>query len=88
MARQTRGQRRARREKQDGAAAEPAATPKRTSRARQQAQVRPSAQPPKQQTGRVREPKQRGRFVRESWGELKKVEWPGRGQVLRAPSSC
>ena len=22
-------------------------------------------------------------FVRESWGELKKVEWPGRGQVVQ-----
>jgi preprotein translocase subunit SecE len=53
------------------------------SRAKQaQAQVRPGAAPPKQQTGR-RESAPRGRFVRESWGELKKVEWPGRGQVMQ-----
>ena len=79
MARQTRQQRRARREEQaqqrgDGGLAERA-------RARQQ-QVRPSSQPAKQQTGR-REPRERGRFVKESWGELKKVEWPGRGQVMQ-----
>ena len=24
-----------------------------------------------------------GRFIRESWGELKKVEWPGRSQVIQ-----
>ncbi|MBA3347036.1 MAG: preprotein translocase subunit SecE [Actinobacteria bacterium] len=52
-------------------------------RARQrQAQVRPAAQPPSSQTGR-REPRARGKFVKESWAELKKVEWPGRGQVLQ-----
>jgi preprotein translocase subunit SecE len=54
-----------------------------TRRARQrQAQVRPASQPPKQQTGR-REAAPRGRFFRESWGELKKVEWPGRNQVIQ-----
>ena len=80
MARQTRQQRRARREQQqqqprgDGGLAERA-------RARQQ-QVRPSSQPAKQQTGR-REPRERGRFVKEAWAELKKVEWPGRGQVMQ-----
>ncbi len=26
---------------------------------------------------------QRGRFVREAWGELKKVEWPNRSQVVQ-----
>ncbi len=39
-------------------------------------------QPASTQTGR-REPRQRGRFIRESWGELKKVEWPGRSQVIQ-----
>jgi preprotein translocase subunit SecE len=62
------------------AAGEPKATQQRA-RARQQ-QVRPSAQPAKQQTGR-REPVERGRFVRESWAELKKVDWPGRNQVTQ-----
>ena len=79
MARPTRQQRRARREQRDTAPAEPKLTQR--ARARQQ-QVRPAAQPAKQQTGR-REPVQRGRFVRESWGELKKVEWPGRNQVMQ-----
>jgi preprotein translocase subunit SecE len=87
VARQTRQQRRARREQGDGAkpAPKPAAEqPKLSQRARaRQQQVRPSAQAPKQQTGR-RERAPRGRFVRESWAELKKVEWPGRNQVLQA----
>ena len=39
-------------------------------------------QPPSTQTGR-REPRQRGRFVRESWAELQKVEWPSRAQVVQ-----
>ena len=87
MARQTRQQRRARRQESDGKAApeQPkAAQPKAAQRARaRQQQVRPGATPPKQQTGR-REPVQRGRFIRESWAELKKVEWPGRNQVTQA----
>ena len=78
MARDTRRQRRAQR-REEGAAPEPNAAPR--GRARQQ-QIRPGAQPQKQQTGR-REPAQRGRFVRESWAELGKVEWPGRNQVVQ-----
>jgi preprotein translocase subunit SecE len=80
MARNTRQQRRARRRQEEGGA--PAAEqPKLAQRARaRQQQVRPGAQPPKQQTGR-REPAPRGRFVRESAAELRKVEWPGRNQV-------
>jgi len=79
MARNTRQQRRAARRREEQAAGE---QPKVAQRARsRQAQVRPGAQPQKQQTGR-REPQQRGRFVRESVAELKKVEWPSRSQVL------
>jgi preprotein translocase subunit SecE len=82
VARPTRQQRRLRREQRDGTAP-PAEQPKLTQRARaRQKQVRPSAEPVRQQTGR-KEPAQRGRFVRESWGELKKVEWPGRNQVVQ-----
>ena len=77
MAKQTRGQRRARREKQ---AAQSGGVVQRA-RARQQ-QVRPSAQPEKRQTGR-KDPVQRGRFVREAWAELKKVEWPNQTQVMQ-----
>jgi preprotein translocase subunit SecE len=76
MARTPRQQRRARRAQQ----AESAGVPQRA-RARQQ-QPRPAAQPPKQQTGRS-EPAERGRFIRESWAELRKVEWPGRAQVVQ-----
>ena len=77
MAKQTRAQRRARREQQ---AAQSGGMVQRA-RARQQ-QVRPATQPEKRQTGR-REPVQRGRFVREAWGELKKVEWPSQSQVVQ-----
>jgi preprotein translocase subunit SecE len=82
VARQTRQQRRARRQEADGKPAPEQPKLSQRARARQQ-QVRPGATPPKQQTGR-REPQPRGRFVRESWAELKKVEWPGRNQVLQA----
>jgi preprotein translocase SecE subunit len=76
VAKQTRAQRRARREQQ----AQSGGMVQRA-RARQQ-QVRPAAQAEKRQTGR-REPVQRGRFIRESWGELKKVEWPSQTQVIQ-----
>ena len=84
MAKSTRQQRRAARRREEQTAGEQPKTaqPKVAQRSRsRQAQVRPGAQPQKQQTGR-REPKQRGRFVRESVAELKKVEWPTRRQVL------
>jgi preprotein translocase subunit SecE len=77
MARPTRSQRRALRRAQAESSSAGA-----VNRARQrQAQVRPGAAPPKSQTGR-REPRERGKFVKESWGELKKVEWPTQKQVL------
>jgi preprotein translocase subunit SecE len=77
VARQTRQQRRARRQQVEGG------EPKLAQRARaRQQQIRPASQPQKQQTGR-REPAQRAKFVRESWAELKKVEWPGRNQVVQ-----
>jgi preprotein translocase subunit SecE len=78
MARQTRSQRRARREKQAESAVAKRAP------ARQQ-QVRPApAQAPKSQTGARRVPGSGSRrFVSESWAELRKVEWPGQGQVMQ-----
>ena len=75
MARETRRQRRDARRGESGQGAV------QRGRSRQQ-QVRPSAQPVAQQTGR-RGPKERGKFIRESWGELKKVEWPGQRQVTQ-----
>ena len=82
MARETRGQRRRAKAKASGKELEPKQKPA-AQRARQrQAQVRPAAQPASIQTGR-REPRERGKFVKESWAELKKVEWPSRGQVVQ-----
>ena len=79
MARQTRSERRARREAQtkSGGTAQ---------RARQrQAQVRPSQTPVKSQAGAQRRERGGGRsFVAESWAELKKVDWPGQAQVIQA----
>jgi preprotein translocase SecE subunit len=72
MARETRKQRRAAR-----AAAGDGASGRRGRQA-----VRPAQQPVKQQTGR-RESKQRGQFVRESYAELKKVDWPSRKQTFQ-----
>ena len=91
MARETRGQRRAKRaaagkssgENAKAANAKPAAAKAGGQRARQrQAQVRPGMQPAATQTGR-RERRQRGTFVKECWAELKKVEWPNRAQVIQ-----
>jgi len=73
MAKQTRQQRRARREQQKNSSLQ---------RARQrQQQVRPAAQTPKSQTGARRAPG--GSFVSESWAELKKVEWPRQPQLIQ-----
>jgi len=79
MARPTRSQRRARREAQ-AQSAQAAQSATQRARARQQ-QVRPGAQPVKTQTG-SKPQRERGRFVKESWGELKKVEWPNQRQVF------
>jgi preprotein translocase subunit SecE len=75
VARETRRQRRDQRK--SSGAPKPAAP----RAARSQPQVRPGMQPTSTQTGR-RE-RERGRFVRESWAELKKVEWPSRSQVVQ-----
>ena len=81
MARAPRSQRRARREAQAQSRTE--AQP-RTDRARQrQAQARPAAQPMTQQA-ETHQRRERGRFVRESWAELQKVEWPTRNQLVQA----
>ena len=83
MARETRRQRRDQRKSSGGKpAAEPKAAAAPRARSRQPAAVRPGMQPASTQTGR-REPRARGRFVKESWGELKKVEWPSRSQVTQ-----
>jgi preprotein translocase subunit SecE len=81
LARQTRSQRRAQRRQQ----AEPTDGGL-TQRARaRQAQVRPSQQPIKSQTGAARSVPGSGgkRFISESIAELKKVEWPNQNQVIQ-----
>jgi preprotein translocase subunit SecE len=82
VARETRRQRRDQRKSSGGKPTpEPKAAAAPRARSRQPA-VRPGMQPASTQTGR-REPRARGRFVKESWGELKKVEWPSRSQVTQ-----
>jgi preprotein translocase SecE subunit len=94
MARQTRAQRRARRQAQADSRAQAGVT------AGQAALPGGPPAPPRPPTARDddrSEPdRERGeivehvpgrgffRFVRESWGELKKVDWPGQSQVIQA----
>jgi preprotein translocase SecE subunit len=78
VARETRAQRRAARAQQGGA------PPRRPDRPTGNGGIegRPDASPAPQ-----RESKSRFgfvNFVRESWAELKKVEWPGQSQVIQA----
>ena len=77
MARSARQQRRQRRQESQGDG-----TVAQRGRAKQQP-VRPGAEPPPKQQTPGREPPRRGRFLRESWGELQKVDWPGRNQVTQ-----
>jgi preprotein translocase subunit SecE len=75
-ARQQRRQRRARLEPvAEGAGAPPPSQPR---------PVREGGDEPerRRETGRA-EPKQRFRFIREAWAELKKVDWPNRSQVTQ-----
>src|SRR5438034_6040801 len=86
MARQTRAQRRARRQAQA------------ESREQQQAdgRARPAAFPPPSASAAASAEEPRGeiiehvpgrgfmRFVHESWAELRKVDWPGQSQVIQA----
>ena len=83
MARQTRAQRRARRsEMTAGEAALPGGPPSRpparpTARAVPEPKREPRSEPRTVPGGGAR------RFVSESWGELKKVEWPGQSQLIQ-----
>jgi preprotein translocase SecE subunit len=82
MARQTRAQRRARRAQQMTPGAEaaipgrPPAPPRRPT-ARASARPEPAREPRALPGGGIK------RFVAESWGELKKVEWPGQNQLIQ-----
>jgi preprotein translocase SecE subunit len=80
VARQTRSERRARRaaqlESQQAATAAP--------RTRPRQQLRPAAEPASADGGRRQAPGHGfWNFVQESWGELKKVDWPGQNQLIQ-----
>jgi preprotein translocase subunit SecE len=82
MARQTRAQRRARRSDMNAGEAAlpggPPAPPRRpTARAVPDRRPEPRREPRTAPGGGVR------RFVSESWGELKKVEWPTQNQLIQ-----
>ena len=78
MARQTRSERRARR----AAQLESQSAAQRT-RPRQQQQLRPAAEPASADGGRHVPGGGFWNFVQESWGELKKVDWPGQQQLIQ-----
>jgi preprotein translocase subunit SecE len=85
VARQTRAQRRARREAQQGSAQAalaggPPTAPPRRPTARGGAQPQPRRQPSSER--RIPGAGVKG-FVAESWGELKKVEWPNQKQLIQ-----
>jgi len=78
MARQTRAQRRARRAQQ--AASEPQVAQRGRTR---QLPVRSAPEPVAAQPSRGREGGGSRRFIAESYGELKKVEWPTQSQLIQ-----
>jgi preprotein translocase SecE subunit len=78
MARQTRSERRARR-----AAQQESQAAAQRSRPRQQQQLRPAAEPVSADGGRHIPGSGFRNFVLESWGELKKVDWPGQQQLVQ-----
>ena len=75
MARQTRAERRARREARERSMGDGGG----------EAAVRPALQPAPSHAGGGRELPMAGakRFIVESIGELRKVEWPGQNQVIQ-----
>jgi preprotein translocase SecE subunit len=82
VARQTRAQRRARRaEMTAGEAALPGGPPSRRPTAR--AQPEPSREPRRERRERTLPGGGVRRFIGESYGELKKVEWPGQNQLIQ-----
>jgi preprotein translocase subunit SecE len=78
MARQTRAERRARREARERSGAGAARQPRDG-----QPAIRPTVQSVATQPGRQVPGSGVKRFVGESVGELRKVEWPGQNQVLQ-----
>jgi preprotein translocase subunit SecE len=84
MARQTRAQRRARRaDVTPGEAALQGGPPARPPRPTARAVPEPRREPRPQREARSAPGSGARRFVSESWGELKKVEWPGQNQLIQ-----
>jgi len=84
VARQTRAQRRARRaEMTAGEAALPGGPPSPPRRPTARAQPEPSREPRRARTERSLPGSGVRQFMSESWGELKKVEWPGQNQLIQ-----
>ena len=82
MARQTRSERRARRAAQEESQA--VAQRPRPRQQQPQQQLRPTAEPAAVDGGGAALPGSGFRnFVIESWGELKKVDWPGQQQLIQ-----
>jgi preprotein translocase subunit SecE len=82
VARQTRAQRRARRSEMTAGEAAlpggpPAAPPRRPVAQEREEPSREPRREPRSAPGGVR------RFISESWGELKKVEWPNQNQLVQ-----
>ena len=82
MARQTRSERRARRAAQQESQAV-AQRPRPRQQQQQQQQLRPTAEPAAIDGGRRLPGSGFRNFVIESWGELKKVDWPGQQQLIQ-----
>jgi preprotein translocase subunit SecE len=83
VARQTRSQRRARREAQ-AQSAQAGAGGGVAERARRQQQLRTQQQARSQAGAQPRRERGARAFIGESWAELKKVDWPGQAQVIQA----
>jgi preprotein translocase SecE subunit len=79
VARQTRQQRRDRRAQQGQSAGRPPVPPRRPTAA--DAEQQPEARRPRS-TPETHRRVPGVDFIRESWAELKKVEWPGQRQVI------
>jgi len=82
MARQTRAQRRARREAREQQGGAPPRRPGGPS-ADNGGGDRPERRPEPRPHAEHHERHKRFRFVRESWGELQKVEWPNQNQLIQ-----
>jgi preprotein translocase SecE subunit len=83
VARQTRSERRARRAAQEESQTAVQRPRPRPQQQQQQQQMRPAVEPAPADGGRRLPGSGLRNFVLESWGELKKVDWPGQQQLIQ-----